>query len=325
MPRPLRIEYENAWYHVMNRGANHQNIYKNSQHYEIFLDLLNEISKKFYIEIHGYCLMGNHYHLLICTPLANLGRAMRHLDGIYTQKFNRSETRDGSLFRGRYKSILVQSEKYLLQLSRYIHLNPTSAHLCENPYEYPWSSLQYYMNEKCLIPWLKTDTILGHFSKPNQFTFYKEFINQGIDSEISAFYDKKKLLSILGTKEFINSKLITIKNKTPYKPDINRTIPILDTRIVLNVVKNYFKIEENTLIDKTPGKENIFKMTAIYLLSQLGQLNNTKIASYFNVCPANIGLNLKKFECIIQDDFALQKIINELTQQLDMNLFQFDT
>src|ERR1700733_6569213 len=108
MPRPLRIEYEDAWYHVMNRGANHQPIFYTEVHREIFINLLKEISEKYFVEIHAFCLMDNHYHLLINTPLPNLSRAMRHLDGLYTQRFNIMEKRDGSLFRGRYKSILIE-------------------------------------------------------------------------------------------------------------------------------------------------------------------------------------------------------------------------
>src|SRR5438105_9383616 len=107
MARPLRIEYENAWYHVMNRGARSQSIFKNDSHRELFLALLQEIQQRFEVELHAYCLMSNHYHLLIRTPRANLGRAMRHLDGVYTQLYNKSLFIDGPLFRGRYKSCLI--------------------------------------------------------------------------------------------------------------------------------------------------------------------------------------------------------------------------
>ena len=126
MSRPLRIQYEGAWYHVMNRGSNRQLIFTRDEHRLIFLQLLEEIVVKYKLEIHAFCLMGNHYHLLVNTPFANLSRVMRHLNGVYTQKFNLLEQRDGPLFRGRYKAILVENEDYLLQVSRYIHLNPVS-------------------------------------------------------------------------------------------------------------------------------------------------------------------------------------------------------
>ena len=104
MSRPLRVEYPGAWYHVMNRGAGRRNIFNKKAHYSMFVKLLAEIVGQFDIEIHAYCLMNNHYHLLIRTPCANLARAMRHLNGVYTQRYNRMQKTDGSLFRGRYKA-----------------------------------------------------------------------------------------------------------------------------------------------------------------------------------------------------------------------------
>lgn len=109
MARPLRIEYAGAWYHVMNRGASHQKIYHNDHHRLIFLGLLQKIQLRYGIELHAYCLMGNHYHLLLRTPMANLGRAMRHLDGVYTQRYNINTNKDGPLFRGRYKACLIEA------------------------------------------------------------------------------------------------------------------------------------------------------------------------------------------------------------------------
>jgi REP element-mobilizing transposase RayT len=98
----------------------------------MFLDLLLQIHRRYRFEIHAYCLMPNHYHILVRTPLANLSRGMRHLDGLYTQYYNRKYKKDGALFRGRYKSILIDTENYLLRLSRYIHLNPVKAGLVIN-------------------------------------------------------------------------------------------------------------------------------------------------------------------------------------------------
>jgi putative transposase len=130
MARPLRIEFEGAWYHVMNRGAGRRLIYRSSRHRDTFLRLLAEVTELFAVEIHAYCMMGNHYHLLTRTPRANLGRAMRHLNGVYTQRFNLTCGTDGPLFRGRYRSVLVAADTHLLQVSRYIHRNPGVPGLC---------------------------------------------------------------------------------------------------------------------------------------------------------------------------------------------------
>jgi REP element-mobilizing transposase RayT len=113
MARPLRIEYPGAWYHVMNRGRRKEDIFQDDRDREMYLEVLEQIFRLFKIEIHAYSLMANHYHLLLCTPEGNLARAIRHLNGVYTQKYNKRHKIDGSLFRGRYKSIVVDKEEYL--------------------------------------------------------------------------------------------------------------------------------------------------------------------------------------------------------------------
>ena len=105
MPRPVRIEYEGACYHVMNRGRGRQPIFRATAYFQAFLETLAEAHERFGVVIHGYCLMGNHYHLLLQTPHGNLGRVMRHMNGVYTQRYNRLKPTDGPLFRGRYKAI----------------------------------------------------------------------------------------------------------------------------------------------------------------------------------------------------------------------------
>src|ERR1700690_4073526 len=110
MSRPLRIEFPGAFYHVMNRGAGRRNIFHSDSHFELFFDLLEQAHDQFKIEIHAFCLMNNHYHLLIKTPLPNLSKAMGFINGIYTQKYNKIEKTDGPLFRGRFKAILVEAD-----------------------------------------------------------------------------------------------------------------------------------------------------------------------------------------------------------------------
>ena len=123
MSRPLRIKYPGAWYHVMNRDRRFENVFAGNKDYEIFVELLKDASEMWNVNIAAYCLMPNHYHLLIQTPLGNISRTMRHINGVYTQRYNQKHGDDGQLFRGRYKSILVHGDRYLLQLVRYIHRN----------------------------------------------------------------------------------------------------------------------------------------------------------------------------------------------------------
>ncbi len=131
MSRPLRIEYPDAWYHVMNRGRRGESIFRKKEDYLTFITLLQEAGDMWNLRVWAYSLMPNHYHLLIQTPNANLSRCMRHINGVYTQRFNRSHHLDGQLFRGRYKAIFVEGDSYLLELLRYIHRNPLETGLIE--------------------------------------------------------------------------------------------------------------------------------------------------------------------------------------------------
>ncbi len=145
----------------MNRGLSRQTIFHTNEHRELFLNLLADIHQRFGVQIHAYCLMDNHYHLLLYTPKSNLSRAMRHLDGVYTQRFNKSQKRDGPLFRGRYKSILIDADNYLLQVSRYIHLNPVEANIVELPQEYHWSSCRFFLDSTGAPSWLYLEHTLA--------------------------------------------------------------------------------------------------------------------------------------------------------------------
>ncbi len=204
MSRPTRIEYEGAFHHVMNRGRNHENIFHDQRYYSDFLKCLREASEQFEAVIHAYCLMTNHYHLLIETPQANLGRIMRHINGVYTQRYNWLNKSDGPLFRGRYKSVLVDEDDYLLQLTRYIHLNPleTKPPMVKALEYYEWSSYPAYVNHAKSPNWLmrdKTYQMLGH---KQRYKGYQNYIAQGVDDDLKRYYGHFNILQVLGSAEF---------------------------------------------------------------------------------------------------------------------------
>jgi putative transposase len=192
MSRPLRIEYENAFYHVMNRGSGRQQVFHKAAYYEAFLECLKEAHIRFGIEVHAYCLMGNHYHLLLSTPRGNLSRAMRHINGVYTQCYNRLRKTDGPLFRGRYKAILVDASSYLLQLSRYIHRNPIEVHkpLVQTLDDYPWSSYLAYIGKSKQPDWLTRETVYGELGAVRYKAAYRKFVDQEVDDETALFIKK---------------------------------------------------------------------------------------------------------------------------------------
>src|SRR6266571_8366879 len=170
MARPLRIEYEGAHYHVTSRGNERKAIFRDDTDREKFLELIGRAVEQFDIRVHAYVLMDNHYHLLIETPKAGLNRALRYLNGVYTQAFNRRHKRVGHLFQGRYKAILVEKDSYLLELSRYIHLNPVrimpwkgraGREQLRYLERYRWSSIGGYWGTGRKESWVSYDEVLG--------------------------------------------------------------------------------------------------------------------------------------------------------------------
>jgi len=182
MARPLRIEYPNAVYHVTSRGNARNKIFLSDQDRENFLFVLGSVVKRFNWLCHAYCLMDNHYHLMIETPDANLSRGMRQLNGVYTQKYNWWHSKTGHIFQGRYKSILVEKENYLLELCRYVVLNPVRADMAQKPGEWKWSSYEATAGLKNVPDYLTVGWILGLFSwnKKEAQKRYRKFVSEGI-------------------------------------------------------------------------------------------------------------------------------------------------
>lgn len=203
MARPLRIEYPGALYHVTTRGNAGNKIFRGDRDREYFLDLLGFIIERYHWLCHAWCLMDNHYHLVLETPEGNLSRGMRQLNGIYTQKYNWKHTRTGHIFQGRYKAILVDKETYLLELCRYVVLNPVRANIVKNPQDWKWSSYRSTTGKVKPPKWFTPDWILAQFSKRKRRAemLYHQFIMEGVTKETP--WKNLKGQIFLGDKEFV--------------------------------------------------------------------------------------------------------------------------
>ena len=181
MARPLRIEYPGAVYHVTSRGNARKKIFSDDRDRKIFLFILGTIVKRYNWLCHAYCLMDNHYHLMIETPDSNLSIGMRQLNGIYTQKYNRRHHKPGHIFQGRFKAILVQKESYLLELCRYVVLNPVRAGVVEKPQSWGWITYQSTAGLRKGPDYLTTDWILDLFGskRPVAQKQYRAFVREG--------------------------------------------------------------------------------------------------------------------------------------------------
>ena len=185
MARPVRLEFGGALYHVTARGDRREAIYEDDVDREQFLEVLGQVVGQFNWCCHAYCLMSNHYHLVIATPDGNLSKGMRQLNGVFTQWSNRRHHRTGHLFQGRYKAILVDADSYLLELTRYVVLNPVRAHMVDAPAKWPWSSYQAVTGEADAPDWLETDGLLAQFGtrRARAVAGYEKFVREGMDGE----------------------------------------------------------------------------------------------------------------------------------------------
>jgi putative transposase len=182
MTRPLRLEFPGALYHVTSRGDRQGRIYCDDVDRGAWLDILAKVCARHNLVVHSFCQMTNHYHILVETADANLSQGMRHLNGLYSQYFNRRYELVGHLFQGRYKAILVQKERYLLELSRYVVLNPLRAGLVRSLEDWRWSSHHFYINGEAAPDWLQMDWLLSQFgiSRIEAVRAYGRFVLAGV-------------------------------------------------------------------------------------------------------------------------------------------------
>jgi REP element-mobilizing transposase RayT len=321
MPRKPRIEYENAFYHVMNRGRGRKMIFHDELYYQIFVNLLEDVHERFGCIIHCYCLMGNHYHLLLETPHANLSRIMRHINGVYTQAYNRLKNTDGSLFRGRYKSILVDKDAYIMQLSRYIHRNPIDMKqpLVSNLEDYKWSSYRAYIGKDKNLNWLNRQFIYDVLGHKQKYKAYKSFIDQGVDEETSDFYTGKQMPSIIGEsgfKQFIFEKILSKEPIVSKSQTISENIKFKD---IVIVIAKLYKLEKIDILQSRKGLkvENMPRKMAMYLCQQLTRKPQKEIAKYFNLKSAgSLSFTTHKIRVKVKEDKRFAKEINVIIDKV---------
>jgi len=246
MARPLRIEYPGAVYHVTSRGNARNRIFSDDQDRETFLSILGTVVKRYNWLCNAYCLMPNHYHCMIETPEGNLSLGMRQLNGIYTQRYNRRHNKTGHIFQGRFKAILVQKDNYLLELCRYVVLNPVRAKLVEKPETWKWSSYGATTGLRKKPDFLTTDWILSLFDRKTALAQkrYRAFVREGMHKPSP--WDKVQGQVLLGGEGFAERFKDLLEDKKLLKeiprsqrflnrPSLNKIFHENETRIQRNV------------------------------------------------------------------------------------------
>ncbi len=205
MTRPLRITYSGALYHITARGNEKKDIFFSDSDRSRFLTTLGNVVRSYNWICHGYCLMDNHYHLLIETPEGNLSEGMRQLNGMYTQSMNKVRGRVGHLFQGRFKAFLVEQETYLREVARYIVLNPVRAKIARRPEDWRWSSYRAMVGIRAVPDFLTTQNILRRFSSTKKIAIqrYRDFVYEGIGAR-SPFHNVQHG-TLLGSQQFVDA------------------------------------------------------------------------------------------------------------------------
>lgn len=318
MSRPLRIEISDGWYHVMNRGLRRHATFTDDKDHAIFLETLEQASLMFGVNVGAYCLMPNHYHLLIQTPNANLSRFMRHVNGVYTQRFNRKNGKDGPLFRGRYRALIVDADSYLLQVVRYIHSNPAKARLVQRPESFRWSSHRFYLNSKRAPEWLCVKEMLTWFSsRPGHaLQLYKKFMKEAPDPHFEEKYERKHLGWILGEGSFLEKmKRKVAKKKTNGKeiPQSRKVKGEAQLDQLARTICQKLKINKEDLLVSRPGKRNLLRKVAIHLAWETTGLAQRVIADYFGVnSHRTVAVHHFNVKRLAQKDPALSRLIKSL-------------
>ena len=236
MSRPLRLELSGGLYHVTSRGDRREDIYLDDTDREIWLDTVAHCCERYNWAIHAWCQMSNHYHLVVETAEANLSAGMRQLNGVYTQKVNRRHNRVGHVFQGRYKAILVERDSYLLELGRYVVLNPVRANMVKHVRLWKWSSYHAMVGKASCPAWLHTDWMLGQFgaSRARQIVRYIEFVQEGVLGP--RVWDNLKGQIFLGSDAFVQTMQHELEAADK---DTVREIPRMQRRALAKSLKYY--------------------------------------------------------------------------------------
>jgi REP element-mobilizing transposase RayT len=310
MSRPLRISYPGAFYHITSRGNEQKAVFKNKRDREKFLEYLESANQRYDAVIHAYCLMDNHYHILLETVSGNLSKIMAHINGAYTNYFNAKRERSGHLFQGRYKAILVEADEYAKELSRYIHLNPVRAKIVEFPEEYEWTSYGCFIGKKKAPEWLKISFILGYFGKKisDSQNNYRDFVNAFIDQEYESPLEDVVGSTILGGKafiEFIKDRYLTDKKE-------NKDLP------ALKVLKKRIMIEEisHEVDKKINDNEKLCRKIKIYLSRRHTGKRLDDIGEHFGIGGSGVCKIWRQMSDEIEKDKSLGKVVKKLEVEL---------
>ena len=317
MARPLRIEYEGAFYHVTARGNERRRIYYSQSDYEKFKDYLKEAQEKYGYVLHCYVLMNNHYHLILETPEANLSRVMHYINGSYTNYINIKRKRSGHFFQGRYKAILIDRDRYLLELSRYVHLNPIRAAVVAKPEDYIHSSYRSFVT-RSKEDIVHCDLILEMVSKRRRggAKRYRDFVEEAIgwnlEDPLKGVYGG----AILGRLSFIKESLRRLGDGIVQKEEISYRRELqagYESEEIIEAISDYFKVSRDDVLKDRAEWRNM----AIYLMKKFTGITNGQIGGLFaGLSYSAVAKAYQRFSVNLRRDKKLRKKVETIRARL---------
>ncbi|NLD05899.1 MAG: hypothetical protein GX672_08450, partial [Synergistaceae bacterium] len=298
-----------AFYHVTSRGNEQKDIFKSDFDREKFLSYLVSASERYGAEIHAYCLMTNHYHLILETPLGNLSLIMKHINSSYTSYFNIKHKRVGHLLQGRYKAILVQADAYAAELSRYIHLNPVRAGMVKFPEDYRWTSYRFY-TEGSEPLWLNTKFILGYFGTgiPESRRNYMSYVNEKVAGGYFSPLMEVVASTILGSEDFVRE----IQQKMLEDRPVDRDLPALRELKERPRPEKIYEVTRKVFVDNA----RLARLAGIYLCHRYSGAKLKEIGDLFLLSESGVTQASRRFETSMKVEAQLREKIEQIREIL---------
>jgi REP-associated tyrosine transposase len=322
MGRAWRIEFEGALYHVLSRGNERRDIFFEEDDRRRFLEAIGEMGQRFEIDLFAYVLMDNHYHLLLRTRRANLSRAMQWLGVTYTNRFNARHSRSGHLFQGRFKSMLVQNDAYLMQLSYYIHRNPLRVRMVDRLAGYPWSSYWAYAYGEQVAKWLNTEVILSQMvNAEDPHKAYRENVRKYAGEE-SRLWEDLRHGFILGTEQFekeIKKRFLPEKpnNDIPQQKLLKKEVGldqiIIKAASLLGCDVEYFRKAARVSPNRVLERDLL-----LYGVWQLGVRTNSQIGEIFGLTASAVSRRVAVLKSQAVNDQSIQNKIADLKSLIEI-------
>jgi REP element-mobilizing transposase RayT len=313
MSRPLRLQYPGAVYHVTARGNARQAIVRDDTDRQRFVATVASMVEQYQVVCHAWVLMNNHYHLLLETPQANLAKALRHLNGIYTQAFNRRHHRVGHLFQGRYKAIIVEKEKHLLELCRYVVLNPVRAKVVTQPHAWRWSSYQATAGVEEAPLWLTVDWVLGQFARTRGRAQreYARFVREEHAREMRPWEQVQGQI-YLGSADFLQQVQEQVGTDARAEIPLSQQQPGRPTlaAIVRHVAQGYGQGEAE--VRRRTRRPSEARQVAVYGARRIAGSDLQTIGGYFGLSYPAVSRRVHAIEVALQHDARLRKRVDKV-------------